>query len=114
MSHKNMDGCGRWRNYTIGFRVSPEENESINRRVRLSGLSKQEYCIRRCMEREIVVMGNPRVYKALKNELGAVLDELKRLANSANVSDELIETITIVAEILNGLKKEPEAMEERH
>ena len=42
------------------------------------------------------------------------MDELKRLANSANVSDELIETITIVAETLNGLKKEPEAMEERH
>ena len=114
MSHKNMDSCGRWRNYTVGFRVSPEENEDINRRVRLSGLSKQEYCIRRCMAQQIIVMGNPRVYKALKSELAAVLDELKRLANSADVNDTLMETIRIVAETLGGLKKDPEEMEETH
>jgi len=105
MSRKNLDGCGRWRNYTIGFRVSPEENESINKRVRLSGLSKQEYCTRRCLEQEIVVVGNPRVYKALKNELAAVLDELKRLADAADIDDELQESIRIIAETMSGMKE---------
>lgn len=105
MSRKNLDGCGRWRNYTIGFRVSPEENESINKRVRLSGLSKQEYCTRRCLEQEIVVVGNPRVYKALKNELAAVLDELKRLADAADIGDALQESIRIIAETMSGMKE---------
>ena len=69
MSAKNVDRHNRFRNITVGFRVSPEENEEINRAVALSGLSKQEYCYRRCMEREVVVQPSPRVYKALKLSL---------------------------------------------
>ena len=37
MSHKNLDRRGRWRNKTIAFRVSPEENEAINIRAQISG-----------------------------------------------------------------------------
>lgn len=43
MSAKNRDEHNRWRNITVGFRVSPEENELLNRAVALSGLAKQEY-----------------------------------------------------------------------
>ena len=75
MSAKNLDKHDRFRCITVGFRVSPEEHETINRIVALSGLTKQEYCYRKCTDREIVVEGNPRVYKALKVELAAVLDE---------------------------------------
>lgn len=38
MSAKNRDYKNRWRNITVGFRVSPEENELINKAVALSGL----------------------------------------------------------------------------
>lgn len=69
MSAKNVDRHNRFRNITVGFRVSPEEQAELNRAVTLSGLSKQEYCYRRCMERDVVVQGNPRVYKALKNQM---------------------------------------------
>ena len=66
MSAKNLDKHDRFRCIIVGFRVSPEEHETINRIVALSGLTKQEYCYRKCTDREIVVEGNPRVYKALK------------------------------------------------
>ena len=59
MSAKNVDRHNRFRNITVGFRVSPEEQAELNRAVALSGLSKQEYCYRRCMERDVVVQGNP-------------------------------------------------------
>lgn len=104
MSAKNVDNRNRWRNITVGFRVSPEENEQINTAVRLSGLPKQEYCYRRCLGRDIVVQGNPRVYKALKNELAAVLAELKRIEAGGNVSEELLDNIELITEILYGLK----------
>ena len=39
MSAKNLDSHKRWRNITVGFRVSAEENELINKAVKLSGLS---------------------------------------------------------------------------
>ena len=73
MSAKNRDNKNRWRNITVGFRVSPEENELINKAVALSGLPKQEYCYRRCLNQDVVVQGNPRVFKALKTELATVL-----------------------------------------
>ena len=69
MSLKNRDEHNRWRNKTIAFRVSPEENEQIERYVELSGLTKQDYIIARLLKFEITVQGNPRVYKAMKQEL---------------------------------------------
>ena len=31
MSEKNRDDKNRWRNVTIAFRMSPEENEELNK-----------------------------------------------------------------------------------
>ena len=64
MSLKNRDNKNRWRNKTVAFRVSPEEDAQIETAVRLSGLTKQDYITRRLLCREVVVQGNPRVYKA--------------------------------------------------
>lgn len=105
MSARNRDDHNRWRSITVGFRVSPEENEQINAAVALSGLPKQEYCYRRCMEREIVVQGNPRVYRALRSHLEAVLEELRRIEAGGEVRDELLETIRLINTMLSGLKE---------
>lgn len=106
MSAKNVDNHNRFRNITVGFRVSPEENEAINAAVKLSGLPKQEYCYRRCLERDIVVQGNPRVYKALKDQLAAVHTELQRIENAGGVTDELLELIELITVTLYGMKGE--------
>ena len=105
MSAKNRDEHNRWRNITGGFRVSPEENEQINTAVALSGLPKQEYCYRKCLNRDIVVQGNPRVYKALRNQLAAVLDELKRIEAAGELRDELLDNIELITLTLYGMKE---------
>ncbi len=106
MSAKNVDNHNRFRNITVGFRVSPEENEALNAAVKLSGLPKQEYCYRRCLERDIVVQGNPRVYKALRDQLAAVLTELQRIENAGGVTDELLELVELITVTLYGMKGE--------
>ena len=103
MSAKNRDEHNRWRNVTIAFRVSPEENESINMRVKLSGLTKQDYITSRCQERDVVVVGNPRVFKALKNELDALLTRLQEIQNSSEMDEAMHETIQVVAKTLDGM-----------
>ena len=108
MSAKNLDKYNRFRSITVGFRVSPEEFEELNRAVALSGLPKQEYCYRKCMNRDIVVQGNPRVYKQLKINLEMVLSELKRIENGAEINAELLETIQLINTTLYGLKGECE------
>ena len=50
-------------------------------------------------------MGNPRVYKALKDELQNVLTELKRIEND-NVTEELLQTIQLITLTLQGLKED--------
>lgn len=105
MSAKNLDSKGRFRSRTIGFRVSPEEEKLINSAVALSGLTKQDYIVKRLLCRDVVVQGNPRVYKALKNQLAEVLSELQKIENSS-VSDELLETIRLINTTLNGMKGE--------
>ncbi len=77
MSLKNTDSKNRWRNKTVVFRVSPEEDEQIESAVRLSGFTKQDYITRRLMCRDVVVQGNPRVYKALRH-ISADYERIKR------------------------------------
>lgn len=106
MSAKNLDRHNRWRNKTVAFRVSPEEDREIETAVRLSGLTKQDYITRRLLCRDVVVQGNPRVYKALRNELAAVLEELGRIEAWSGVDGELLDTIRLIAAIMDGMKED--------
>lgn len=62
----------------------------------------------RLLCQDVVVQGNPRVYKALRNELAAVLTELQRIEAGGSVDNELLDTIELIAVILGGLKGEGE------
>ena len=108
---RTWDAKGRWRNWTVGFRVSEEEAKMIDRMVALSGLTKQEYILRKLMGWEVIVQGNPRVYKALKNQMQQIYDELKQLETYSEENEELLQTIRMVAMTLNGMKEEPQHVE---
>ena len=105
---KNLDYKGRWRNKTVAFRVSEEEVKLIDDLVALSGLTKQDYIIRRLQCRDVVVQGNPRVYKALRNQMADIYEELKRLERCSEANDELLYTIQLIAETMYGLRGESE------
>lgn len=105
MSLKNLDHKNRWRNKTIAFRVSPEEDAQIETFVKLSGLTKQDYITRRLICKDVVVQGNPRVYKALRDQLVAVLSELRRIDAGNGIDDELLDTIQMIASIMDGMKE---------
>lgn len=106
MSEKNLDHKGRFRSKTVAFRVSPEEWRQFEIAVKVSGLTKQNYLINRISERDIVVQGNPRVYKALRNQLNDVLVELERIEGLIDGFDEILETINLITTTLQGLKEE--------
>ena len=106
MSQKNRDERNRWRNKTVAFRVSPEEDKQLETYVKLSGLTKQDYITWRLLGREVVVQGNPRVFKALREQLAAVLEELRRIEAGAEMDQELLEVIQMIAVILDGMKEE--------
>ena len=55
---------------------------------------------------DIVVLGSPRVFKALRNQLAGVLVELQRIETGSCIDDELLDVIEMIAVILGGLKGE--------
>lgn len=49
--------------------MSPEEDELLERKVHLSGHTKQDYIISCILNKEIAVYGNPFVFRSLQDEL---------------------------------------------
>ncbi len=78
----------------------------MNVRVRLSGLTKQDYIIRRLQERDVVVQGSSRVYKALRNQMEEMLSELRRLESVGNMDEEFCSLLRLVADTVNGMREE--------
>ena len=101
---KALDRYGRWRNKVVAFRMSPEEDELLEAKVKLSGMTKQDYILNRLADKEIAVVGNPRVFKALKNQMGLILEELKRIEAAGEVTDEMLELIELITVTLDGMK----------
>ena len=103
---KSLDAKGRWRNRNVGFRVSEEEAKLLDNLVELSGLAKQDYILRRLLNREVVVQGNPKVFKALKNQMTQIYEELKRLESVSDDNEELLIVVEMMAKIMKGMVNE--------
>ena len=103
---KSLDAKGRWRNRNVGFRVSEEEAKLLDNLVELSGLAKQDYILRRLLNREVVVQGNPKVFKALKNQMTQIYEELTRLESVSDDNEELLIVVEMVATIMEGMVNE--------
>ena len=104
MTAKARDQYNRWRSVTVAFRMLPEENEHLNHLVQLSGMTKQDCIIARLLQKEIVVHGNPRVYKALKDRMNSVLNELQRLNAGDHPSPETLKEIKLMKNMMKELK----------
>ena len=103
MSAKNLDDHNRYRCRTIGFRVSPEENEQINVAVSLSGMTKQDYIVAKLLDRTIHVQGNCKVHRAVYDRLTEVLTALQNVEAGASVDEELMENIRLITDVIDHL-----------
>ena len=103
MSAKNRDKHNRFRDRTIGFRVSSEEEHQINTVVELSGMTKQDYIVAKLLDRTIYVQGNCKIHRAVYDKLNEVLGELQRIGSGETVCDELMSNIELIAEIVDKL-----------
>lgn len=106
MKENNMNKYERLRSKTIAFRLSDAERDELDRMVSLSGMLKQDYILSRLLNKDVIIKGNPRVFKALKGELSDIHAELLRISSGKEPSGEFLETIRIVSEVLGGLAAE--------
>ena len=106
MTAKTMDNHNRWRSKTVAFRMSPKEADQLDAFVQMSGLTKQDYLIQRALQREVVVQGNPRVYKGLRIQMEAIHKELQCIAANRFVDDELLDRVEQITIIMKSMKEE--------
>ena len=99
MSEKTRDNKRRCRSITVGFRVSPQESDTINMMVLTSGLTKQDYCTKRLLCEDIVVQPNIRIQKYLRDYLVSLTEELKRL-EQIDQSTDVLENIKYLLELI--------------
>ena len=85
MSAKNRDNKNRWRNITVGFRVSPEENELINKAVALWGQRHLQYLneYRRTVYMDLLMSGRLNSYLAdieeqAKERFERIMEQMKQ------------------------------------
>jgi flagellar biosynthesis regulator FlbT len=86
--------------------MSKEEVILLDNLVALSGLTKQDYIIKRLLCKDVVVVGNTRIYKALKNHIEQLCIELQRLTNGNEIDDVTTSTIQFISQILKNMKEE--------
>ena len=78
MSEKNRDSKNRWRNVTIAFRMSPEEDAELDLRVKLCGYqTRQEYIIESVLHQKVTAVGNPLMLVQFRKQLKGIEEELK-------------------------------------
>ena len=106
MSAKNLDNHNRWRNRQVAFRLSPEEADLLDAFVKISGLTKQDYITQCLLTNSVVVQGNPRVYKALRDSMAAIHAELQRIEAGSSLNEELLQLIHFIAKVMEGMKEE--------
>lgn len=111
MSEKNRDDKNRWRNVTVAFRLSPEENEELTNRVKLSGCrTRQEYIIQSILHQKVVATGNPLMLVSFRKNLQHIESELERLEKAGDMDPELFTPIRSMLEILEAFQEAPHSL----
>lgn len=106
MTAKNRDAKGRWRSKTIAFRLSPQEDEEINARYKLSGFqTKQEFILQSLLYTKINAVGTPLMMLSFRKYLQEIIRELKRIDTGENVDDEIFVNIRTMLDILDGFEE---------
>ena len=99
---KKKDEKARKRNVIMNFRVSPQEKELIEKRIALSGLSKSEFFIQRCMYQKILVKGNVRTYDEMRKQLAVIKEHLSKVESTEDLELDVMESLRMIAEILDS------------
>ncbi len=107
MSEKVRDDKNRWRNKIIAFRLSPEENEELEKRYRLLGYrTKQDYLIDSVLKNRVIAMGNMQMIYQFRRSLEEILSELQRIEKADDIGEELMTPVRTMLEIMEAIKKQ--------
>ncbi len=92
----------RKRLVTVGFRVTAEQSQRINDLVALSGMTKQDYIVKRLECEEIIAKPSSRLYKALRDDVRLVYRELARLVDGGCPDERIVKLAESLAVVFTA------------
>lgn len=99
----------------MSFRTTPEKAKRINDLVSASGMTKQDYIVKRLECKNIVVAPSSRVYKALCDRMGLVYRELSRIVDGGCPDERIIELTELLAKEFVGFRTDdPDPVDAAH
>lgn len=103
MTQKKKDESKRFRNQIVNFRVSPEEKEILDERIRLSGLARQDYFLQSIFYQQIVTYGSVKVFTEMREQMDQILRRLEEMGEAGRIDENSLETLRTIAEIIKGV-----------
>jgi ribonucleotide monophosphatase NagD (HAD superfamily) len=100
---KKKNEQNRKRNIIVNFRMSPEEKEELENRIKLSGMVKQNYMIKSSLHQQICVVGNQKVFEEIKKQVFEIQEEMRKAKSWEEVDLVKLESLRMIAEILEGI-----------
>lgn len=100
---KKKDEKARKRNVIMNFRVSQQEKELIESRIKLSGLSKASFFIQSCLYQKILVKGNIKSFDEIKKRLDVIEAQVKVSGDLADMEPEIAESLRTIMEIFSRI-----------
>ncbi len=111
MSQKVYDNKNRWRSKVVAFRVSPEEWDELEDKIKLCGYgTKQDYILDCLYNSEIKAMGNPMMLTQFRKDFRRMREELEEADITKEIIDKLTESIKNMERILEAFMIENEAV----
>lgn len=90
---------------TIAFRTSIKDKERIFEKIKLSGLSRQEYMTKAILDEPIKVIATRKVIDYCKEELICIQKELERINSFNDLAIENIEKLENILEVIKAANK---------
>lgn len=97
---KKKNEKNRKRNTIMNFRVSPQEKELIEARIKLLGMPKAEFFIESCLYQKVLVKGNIRTFTEIKNQVKEIGDVVNKNPNLEDLDPVQTESLRTILEIL--------------
>ena len=92
------------RNKIMNFYVTEEEKEKIEIRMKLSGLTKQEFYVQSMMNQKVVCIGNVKTFDEMKKQLLVIEEHLKNVKEVDDLDENILENLRMILELFHGVR----------
>lgn len=99
---KTKNEKNRKRNQIVNFRMSEEEKDLLDTKIRISGLNKQDYFIQMALNHTVNMYGSIKAFNELKRELSDLQEYFINLDTEKNIDENKLLLIAYILEMLSN------------